>query len=52
MCHYFLMAADRMPEVKELREEEFDLAHGLEGSVHGCLTPCAWAEHPGSRNMR
>lgn len=46
------VAVDRIPEVKGLREEEFDLSHGLEGSVHGCLTPRAWAEHPSSRNMR
>lgn len=43
------VVVNRTPEVKGLREEGFALARGL---VHGCPTPCAWAEHPGSRNMR
>jgi hypothetical protein len=26
-------------------------AHGSEGSFHGCLAPCAWAEHNGIRSL-
>jgi hypothetical protein len=49
--HHFRGAVNT-PEVKGLREQGFALAHGLEGLVHGCLTPFAWAEQPGGRNMR